>query len=167
MLIRLFCLLLAFYFLIILAEMILFSFRCFRRKDSTNRLAFSKSAHYLCSTLTLIVVIALFFNLRDFDISLLWFYIIFGIAVFITVPLMFVVAFWEITWSNETLHYRNPLGRGKAYKIENIHLIQKDQYTTIMYQNRKVTDYSFMFLNIWNVIAFETFIEKNSSNKSQ
>lgn len=80
---------------------------------------------------------------------------------------MFVVAFWEITWSNETLHYRNPLGRGKAYKIENIHLIQKDQYTTIMYQNRKVTDYSFMFLNIWNVIAFETFIEKNSSNKSQ
>lgn len=167
MLIDLFCILLILYLLAILVDIIHFSFRCFIRKDCNNCLVISKSIHYLCSTLTSIVVVALLLNLMDFDTSIWWFYIIFGIAVFISMPLMFVVVFWKVTWSNETLYYRNPLGHWKTYNIEDVHLISRKQYTTIMYGNKKVTDYNFMLLYIGNVKDFEMLMKKHKLNSTK
>lgn len=162
MLINLVCELLILYFIVVFIDIILFSIRCFHRKKQSNCLTISKPVHYLCSIVTLIIIGALFLNLLDFDMSIWWFYVIFGLAVIISIPLMLVVIFWKITWSNETLRYRNFLCHWKTYNIDKIYLTNKKQYTIIMYQGQKVTDYHFMLLNIWNVRAFETFIKSRS-----
>ena len=162
MLISLFCDLLILYFIIISIDIILFSIRCFHKKKLHNCLTISKNIHYLCSILSSIMIVALFLNLLDFDGALWWFYIIFGIAVLISIPLMLVVVFWKVTWSNETIHYRNPLCHWRTYNIEDIRIINRNQYTTIMYQDKKITDYNFMFLDIWDVREFEIFLKTRS-----
>ena len=166
MLINLFCGLLILYFLVIFIDIILFSIRCLLQKTQSNCLSISKPTHYFCSVVTLIVVVALFLNLMDFDASLWWFYVIFGLAVLVSIPLLLVVAFWRVTWTKETIQYRNLFCYQKTYDIENIHLINKKQYTTITYKNKKVTDYNFMLLNIWDVRAFETFLKTHSDSNS-
>lgn len=163
MLIKLFCGLLILYFIVVFIDIILFSIRCFHRKEHSNHLTISKPIHCLCSIVTLIVIVALFLNLLDFDISIWLFYVIFGIAVIVSIPLMLIVIFWKITWTNEVINYRNLFGCWKSYDIENIHLINKKQYTTIMFQDKKITDYNFMLLNIWHVRTFETFLNVRSN----
>ena len=166
MIIDLFCVLLILYFLSILIDIILFSIHCFLQKRQSNCLSISKPIHYFCSAVILIIIFALFINLLDFDESLWWFYVIFGLAVLVSIPLMFVVTFWKITWTKQTIQYRNPFCRQKSYDIENIYLINKKQYTIIMYKGKKVTDYNFMLLNIWDVRAFESFLKIRSNSNS-
>ena len=163
MLIKLFCGLLILYFIVVFIDITLFSIRCFHRKEQSNYLTISKPIHCLCSIVTLLVISALFLNLLDFDTTIWWFYIIFGIAVVVSIPLMLEVIFWKITWTDEVINYRNLFGRWKSYDIENVHLINKKQYTIIMFQGKKITDYNFMLLNIWNVRTFETFLNARSN----
>lgn len=163
MLIKLFCGLLILYFVVVFIDVILLSLRCFHRKEQSNCLTISKPIHCLCSIVTLLVISALFLNLLDFDMTIWWFYVIFGIAVTVSIPLMLEVIFWKITWTNKVINYRNLFGCWKSYDIENVHLINTKQYTTIMCQNKKITDYNFMLLNIWNVRAFETFLKVRSN----
>ena len=148
MLIDLFRGLFILYFLIIFIDIILFSIRCFSRKRQSNCLTISKSIHYFSSVVTLIIIVALFLNLLDFDMSLWWFYVIFGLAVIVSIPLMLVVVFWKVTWTRETIQYRNLFCVRKSYNIENVRLVSKQQYTTIICNDKKVTDYNFMLLNI-------------------
>lgn len=161
MLIGLFCSLLILYCLSIFIDIILFSIRCFYKEKQSNCLRISKPIHYFCSAVTLIVTIALLLNLLDFEASLWWFYVIFALAVLISVPLMLVVVFWEVAWNQKTIQYRNLFGVRKSYDIDNVHLVNKRQYTTIMCKGKKVTDYNFMLLNIWDVRAFESFFKKH------
>ena len=164
MLIGLFCGLLILYFLVIFIDLILLFIRCFSKKRQSNCLSISKPTHYFCSVVTLIIIGALFLNLFDFDMSFWWFYVIFGFAVLLSIPLMLVVVFWKVTWTKETIQTRNLFCVRKSYDIENIHLINKRQYTTIMYKGKKVTDYNFMLLNIWDVRKFETFIKTHPNS---
>ena len=163
MLIDLFCSLLMLYFLSIFIDIILFSVRSFSQKSKSTCLSISKPTHYFCSVITLIIIVALFLNLLDFDMSIWWFYVIFGLAVIISIPLMLVVIFWKITWTDEVINYRNLFGYWKSYDIEHIHLINRKQYTTIVFQDKKITDYNFMLLNILHVKAFETFLKVRSN----
>ena len=168
MLINLFCGLLILYLTVLFMDIILFSIRCFHRKEQSNCLTISKPIHCLCSIVTLIITGALLLNLLDFNMSIWWFYVLFGLAVIISIPLMLVVIFWKITWTDEVINYRNLFGYWKSYYIENIHLINRKQYTTIMFQDKKITDYNFMLLNILHVRAFETHLKvcSNYKNKS-
>lgn len=166
MLIDLFCSLLMLYFLSIFIDIILFSVRSFSQKSKSTCLSISKPTHYFCSVITLIIIVALFLNLLDFDASLWWFYAVFGSATLISIPLMLVVVFWKVTWTEKTLKYRNPFCIQKSYDLENIHLINNKQYTTIMYKSKKVTDYNFMLLNIWDVREFENFLKTLSNSTS-
>ena len=50
--------------------------------------------------------------------------------------------------------------------VKKIHLLSKKQFTIIMYQNRKITDYNFMLLNISNVKKFEIFVKQYSEHDS-
>ena len=79
---------------------------------------------------------------------------------------MLVVVFWKVSYNRKTMQYRNLFGVRKSYDIDNVHLVNKKQYTTIMYKGKKVTDYNFMLLNIWDVRAFETFLKKHSDSIS-
>ena len=81
----------------------------------------------------------------------------------ISIPLMLVVIFWKITWTDKVIKYRNPFGYWKSYDIENVYLINRKQYTTVMFQDEKITDYNFMLLNILHIKAFETLLKVRSN----
>ena len=115
MLINLFCGLLILYLTMLFMDIILFSIRFFHRKEQSNCLTISKQTHCLCSIVTLIITGALLLNLFDFDMSIWWFYVLFGLAVIISIPLMLVVIFWKITWTDEVINYRNLFGHWKSY----------------------------------------------------
>ena len=163
MLINLFCGLLILYLIVVLIEIILFSIHCFLHKEQSNCLTITKPIHCLCSIVTLIISGALLLNFLDFDMSIWWFYVIFGLAVMISIPLMLVVIFWKITWTDKVIKYRNPFGYWKSYDIENVYLINRKQYTTVMFQDEKITDYNFMLLNILHIKAFETLLKVRSN----
>ena len=143
--------------------MILLPFNRFASQQKANHLVVPKPTHYLCSILSLLVVVALYFNLKYFDVSLMWFYIIFGLAVFISIPLMLWAVFWKVEWTNQSLYYRNLIGHTKTYNIDEISLISRNQYTSIMHKGKKITDYNFMLLKISDVREFEMFFKENQN----
>lgn len=162
MLINLFCILLRIYFLLIFVDVIFLSCTLFISQHKSNHLVVPKVTHYLCSILSSIMVVALYLNLKNFDNSIWWFYIIFGLAVIISIPLMLWVVFWKVEWTEQILSYRNLIGYKKIYNIDEIYLISRKQYTTIMHKEKKITDYNFMLLKISDVRNFEMFLKKNS-----
>ena len=151
------------YCLFVVFDIIIFTVNQHIKKTRINTLAVSRSTHYLCSSLTLIITIALLLNIIDFDGSLTWFYIVFGSAVIVSMPLMLWIVFWKVEWTEQTLSYRNLIGYKKIYNITEIYLISRKQYTVIMHKGKKVTDYNFMLLKISDVRKFEMFLKKNSN----
>jgi hypothetical protein len=96
----------------------------------------------------------------------MWFYIVFGNAVIVSIPLMLWVFFWKIEWLDEKIYFRNLFGLRQTYDVKKIHLLSKKQFTIIMYQNRKITDYNYLLLNISNVKKFEIFVKQHSEHDS-
>ena len=147
------------YILLLLIELVMFSFKCGRKNKVNNTLAPAKGIHFLVSALSIGVTTALYLNYMDYDDSIIWFYVIFGIATIISMLLMLWVIFWRVEYNEETLEYRNPLGIRKKYNIKEIYLVEKNRYTEIVTNNKKITDYDIMLYNIHDVIKFERFIE--------
>ena len=166
MLISLLICVLSLYCLFVVFDIIIFTVNQHIKKIRINILAVPRSTHYLCSSLTLIITIALLLNIIDFDSSLMWFYIVFGSAVIVSIPLILWIVFWKIEWLDEKIYFRNLFGLRQTYDVKKIHLMSKKQFTIIMYQNRKITDYNFMLLNISNVKKFEIFVKQYSEHDS-
>lgn len=139
-------------------EMIVFS--VVKKENSQNKyISSSKGLHYFCSVLTIVINLALFLNIMDYDNSFLWFYVLFTIASVLSVLIMLWVVFWKIEYNDNELIYRNIFGKKQKYDINNISLKSKNDTTTVMYKNKKVTNYNLMMVNIFSLIEFETFIE--------
>ena len=153
------------YCLFIVIDLIMVAINKGIKKTQRNALNVPVATHLLCSFLTLIITIALVLNLVDFDASLMWFYILFGCAFLVSVPLMLWVVFWRIEWAEDKIYYRNLFGLLKKYDAKSVRLISRKQYTFIMHQDRKITDYNFMLLNVTDVKKFEAFIALNSAYK--
>ena len=125
-----------------------------------GKLSTSKFTYYLCSLLSLIVALALYLNFKDYDNSIIWFYVIFGLATILSMILVLWNIMWRVEYTNRLLVYRNIFGTIKKYDIEKIWLTSKNQYTSIMINNKKITDYNFMFMDIEEVRTFESRFNK-------
>ncbi|MBR3812027.1 MAG: hypothetical protein IKJ16_06860 [Agathobacter sp.] len=163
MLNNLIILILRIYLLFLLIELVMFSIKCRRNNKVNNVLSPAKGVHLLCSVLSIVITMALYLNYVDYNDSIIWFYIIFGIATIISIPLMLWVIFWRIEYNEEMIRYRNLIGARKKYSIKEVYLIERNQFTEIMNDNKKITDYNIMLYNIEDVKKFETFI--NSKGK--
>lgn len=141
MLNSLICCFLSLYILFLLISTIFYTINNLsfaKKKNNKNKLSFSKGIVYLCLTLSFLVTLALYLNLMDYNSSILWFYLIFGIATAISIILVFHVVFWKVEYTNETFTYRNTLGVKKEYCINEIVLIPKKRYTVIAWNRKKL-----------------------------
>ena len=162
---NLLCGVLILYFSVIVFDIVFYSVKCLNKKKNINTMAVSMSTHYLCAVLSAMVDIALYLNIKDFDEADVWFYIIFGVAVMISIPLMLWAVLWKVEWTDKKLYYRNFLGQKKQYRIEEVYLLSKPRSTYIMYRDKKITDYSEMLYSFIDICSFENFIKVNSKKK--
>lgn len=158
---NLLCGVLILYFSAIAFDIIFYSVKCLIKKKNANIITASKSTHYLCAVLSAMVDIALYLNIKDFDKADVWFYIIFGVAVIISIPLMLWVVLWKVEWTNKKLYFRNFLGQKKQYRIEEIYILSRPHSTYIMHRDKKITDYSEMLCSFIDICNFENFIKAN------
>ena len=158
--------LLKFYIVFLIAEIVVFVIRCKRTPKHPQTLSASKAMHCIASFLSIMTATALCLNLLSFDSEYLWFYILFGAMVLISVPLMLYVFFWKIEYTNELLIYRNFIGIKRKYPISDVWLKYKKENTIIMKKEKRVTDYTIFSVNIFDAIQFEAFIEKRNSHSA-
>lgn len=156
------CIILFLYIVFISIELVAFTIRRRKCNPHNKSITVSDGIHYLSSIIAIIITFALWLNTIDYDNSILWFYVIFGTASVVSVPVILWVVFWKIEYNDKELLYRNILGICRKYDINSIYLKSKNQYTTIMYEHKKLTDYNFMLLNIIDVKDFETFVKSKN-----
>lgn len=114
--------------------------------------------YYVCLFSSFVCTSAFYLNLKDFDSSIVWFYFLFGGASLVSMFLVIWSVMWKIEYDDTTLIYRNVFGIKKKYYINNIMLVQRNQYTYIINDNKKVTSYNFHLMNVFEVIEFEKTI---------
>ena len=154
------------YIVFLLAEAIIFLIRCKKSKKQYQTLSASKNIHCIASFLSAMTATALCLNLLDFDSEYLWFYALFGAMTLLSIPLMLCVLLWRIEYTNDLLIYRNFLGIKREFSINDIWFKNKDAQTIIMAGKKRVTDYTFLSVNIFDAIRFEAFVDKRNARSS-
>ena len=158
MLRNLICTILLLHIVFVIVELIVFSLKTKKYVSQNKIISVPKGTHYMCSILAIVITSALCLNVIDYDASILWFYIIFGSATVVSALLVMWAVFWKLEYNDKELICRNIFGLCRKYDINDVYLKFKNQYTFVMLKDKKITDYNFMLLDIFDIKDFETFI---------
>ncbi len=86
---------------------------------------------------------------------------IFASAVVFGIYLMLAQKLWRITYGEQLLIFRNSFATTHTYQISEINLLNKGRTTVLRHNEKKITSWDFMLVNIDEDIALMRFLYFN------
>lgn len=92
-------------------------------------------------------------------------YVIFILACFTGIILMYVQMIWKIEYNEEELLFRNTFGIVRKYPIQGLSIIEGERVYKLMYNDKKIAEWDILIVDIEAEVRMARFItQQNMKN---